>query len=95
MQKLYAPDGVEIVGTVEIVPAVSTFAADSVTRTPSGTFEFDYTGNTDVYWNGQRTVVRDGQRVFEDQDGCEHLENTLLLLTDEEWEKRFGAGSDG
>lgn len=47
-------------------------------RIENGQLEFDYTGNTEVDWNSQRTLTEDGQRVFVDGQGETFLEWEIL-----------------
>lgn len=84
MAKLYAPDGTEITGTYEKVFGEALIANFDVTRNADGTFDFAYAGGTEINWNSQVTVTRQGQRVFVDEDGGEWLENELVLREDED-----------
>lgn len=94
MAKLYAPDGeTPIVGTFERVPGCALLINDGITRNSDGTFEFDYEGETNIYWDEQVTVLRRPedaskaaapQRVFVDEDGDGWLESELILREDEE-----------
>lgn len=42
-----------------------------------GTGAIDYVGDTEMWWDGAETVMRDGQRVWVDEDGDEHLESEI------------------
>lgn len=92
MPNLYAPDGTRITATVDTLTAFA--AIEGAKRLSDGSIDIHYAGESDVDWDSQKTVVRNGQRVFMDADGNEHLENTLLLLTEEEWEERFGEDAE-
>lgn len=83
MAKLYAPDGeTPIAGTLERVPGCA--GVRSATQQVDGTYDLDWDGGTEMYWDDSKTVVRDGQRVFIDEDGEEWLENELVLMEDED-----------
>jgi hypothetical protein len=82
--KLFAPDGTLIVSTKEVIPGTCDISYDNpVSRNADGTFSFEYTGGTDVDWDGQKTVTRLRQRVFIDEAGDEWLEDQLVLREDE------------
>jgi len=80
MGKLIAPNGAEIIGTLERL--VGRADLDGALRLPDGTFEIAYAGHTKVFWDDQVTVTREGQRVFLDEDGNEYLERELTLVDD-------------
>lgn len=81
--KLISPNGTEIIGTLEKVYGWAGIINDSLKREEDGTFDFDYDGETRIYWEGQRTVEREGERVFVDDLGDEFLESQLKLVEDE------------
>lgn len=68
MFDLYAPNGRQIVGTDDTVPACA--AVSGFTRAEDGTFRPEYMGDTEVYWDGQETQVFDRTAyVLMDEDG--------------------------
>lgn len=93
MPKLYAPDGETLIkGTKERIPGCAEIINDNVTRGEDGTFDLEYEGHTEVYWDDQVTLSRvpakgqPAQRIFIDEDGDEHLESELVLRDEEEEE---------
>ena len=82
---LMSPDGSKIVGTLERVPAVANIAADSLKRNAEGEVVYVYEGGTDLTWDEQETVTREGQTVFVDEDGTEWLEGELIETPEESW----------
>ncbi len=67
-----------ITGTLETVPGEAFLAR--ATRTPEGTLDLEYEGETQVSWDAQRSVYREGQKVFVDEDGNEYLESQVMLV---------------
>lgn len=84
MGKLYAPNGAEITGTLEIVEGRA--GIDSVTVDESGVFGIEYDGDTEIFWNAQRTQedALTGERLFLDDDGTIWRESELVLKEDED-----------
>ena len=79
MGKLIAPNGVEIVGTLERIPGVA--GIEDVTLTADGKFELEWTGDTEIDWNGQETET-DAMyqcRIFVDENGESWLEHELMF----------------
>lgn len=67
--RLIAPNGKTITGTLEQLQGranATRFELDD-----DGTLRPDYHGDTDVWWEGQETVTRDGQMVLVDREGNE------------------------
>lgn len=77
--KLVAPNGKQIIGTLERLAGVAYLDDAKDGGADGGKFEVQYSGETEVWWDGQRTVERKGQRIFVDQDGDEWPENKLRL----------------
>jgi len=83
---LCSPEDTIIIGTLEALAGCTGILDESITPKPDGGFDFDYSGDTRVYWDGQVTVERadahgNPQRVFLDQHGDEFLESELRLVT--------------
>ena len=74
---LISPEGTRIIGTLERLSGRAEIVPDSFRANPQGDFTFEYEGTTEVFWDGQETEVRDGERVFLDEEGNEFTENTL------------------
>jgi hypothetical protein len=75
--KAFAPNGKEIRGTLETVCGVA--EGQEFTRAADGSIEFVYSGSTDIWWDEQKTVTRQGQRVFIDEDGAEWPESKIVI----------------
>ena len=77
---LVSADGTLIVATLERLSGRAQIVPGSVRPEPLGGFSFDYSGTTDIYWDEQRTVVENDERVFVDEEGTEYLESELRLV---------------
>lgn len=77
--QLYAPNGKRIVASSDLVPGNALIAG--ATRSPDGTFEIAWDGETKMCWDGQYTETHRGQRVFIDEDGSQWLEKKLTLAS--------------
>lgn len=76
---LVSPDGTRIVATLERLSGRAMLEPGSARRKPEGSLEFDYEGTTEILWDEQKTIVRNGQRIFLDEEGGEYPENELRL----------------
>ena len=72
---------VEIAGTLERLAGIATIDEGRIDA--DGSVDFDYSGETTVWWDDQRTVQRQGQRVFIDENGMEVLETDVAVLLDD------------
>ena len=81
--KLIAPNGKEIIGTEERIPGTAHIINSKIEKQDDGTFEFDYEGETKVFWDGQETRYACGQRIFTDEDGGLWLERELRLVPED------------
>lgn len=72
MGRLYSPKGTLIVGTYEKVPGVAKIDPESIRKDPnSREYDFNYSGETDLDWDYQKTQREDGERLFVDENwGC-------------------------
>jgi hypothetical protein len=77
---LISPEGTLIVATLERLSGRALIEPSSIRAEPSGGFSFDYEGTTDIFWDDQRTVVENDERVFLDEEGTEYLESELRLV---------------
>lgn len=75
-----SPSGSPIVGTYERLTARANATEYSATGEP------DYAGDTEVFWDEQKTVMRDGSMIYLDEDGMEWIFTDLIPDTDEEEE---------
>lgn len=73
----FAPDGTAIVGTLEVING----CADLVwfEKQDDGSMQPRYTGTTEVYWEGQMTVRRNGETVYVDDNGKEWLDYQVIF----------------
>lgn len=72
---LRAPNGLEIKGTLERLAGVSCLVSLAI---KDGKLIYEYDGETEVYWEEQETVQRDGEPVFVDVEGGEWTTRQLL-----------------
>jgi len=77
---LVSPKGTLIVATLERLSGRALIVPSSIRAEPTGGFSFDYEGTTDIFWDDQRTVTQDDERVFLDEEGTEYLESELRLV---------------
>ena len=77
---LVSQKGTLIVATLERLSGRALIVPSSVRTEPAGGFSFDYEGTTDIFWDDQRTVTQDDERVFLDEEGTEYLESELRLV---------------
>lgn len=79
MPYLRAPNGLLIEGTAEWTPGTALLS--DVTRQSDGTLDYDYEGETKMFWDGQITERnRHGETIFVDSDGNEWPESALHLV---------------
>lgn len=74
--KAFAPNGQEITGTLETVQGVA--GIDYFTKNEEG-FDHEYGGYTDIDWDSQKSVLRDGSKIFIAEDRSEWLMSQLLF----------------
>jgi hypothetical protein len=75
---LVSNKGTRIIGTLEVVYGVSYI------ENVSSPTDYEHSGYTDIWWDGQMTVVRDGKTVFVDENGDEFTENEVHKVEDSE-----------
>lgn len=78
---LYSPKGTLIVGTLETVKGCA--GIDSATRNDDGTFELEWSGDTEIWWDDQTTDTKKGARLFVDEEGSIWKETELALTAQE------------
>ena len=76
-----APNGKLINGTLERLSGRANIVEGTFTR-KNGTLTFEYEGYTEVFWEEQRTVRRNGMPIFLDGEGFQ-WEETQLLISEE------------
>ncbi len=77
-----APSGKLINGTLERLSGRADIVEGSFTRNENGTLTFEHEGYTEVFWEEQWTVYRNGRPIFLDEEGFQ-WEETQLLLSEE------------
>ena len=92
MAKAYSPTGHAIVGTLDLIPGTALINPDSFSVGPktvsdghrlhydSHRLTFAWSGETEVDWDNQETVSRNGQRIFVDDVGDEWDEDSIIVL---------------
>ncbi|MCO5145399.1 MAG: hypothetical protein M9895_04365 [Aquamicrobium sp.] len=81
MKTYLSPDGSEILGTLETLIGRAEIIGINDDGTP------EYQGGTEVFWNAQKTVRRDGQIVYLDEAGREWTFDELVPADMEEDEQ--------
>jgi hypothetical protein len=71
-------DGRSIAGTFDLIPAKA--GATLAVRQPDGTLKVVEGFRSDVYWDDQKTQIREGERLFLDEDGEEVRESEIILV---------------
>lgn len=82
--RLVAPNGCEIKGTLETLSGVALI--HELSRSADGTVTFECEGETKIWWDDQRAVVRRGKTVFVDTEGYEWTEDQLVPAETEDGE---------
>ena len=72
MQQAFGPNGIEIVGSKEVIPGTA-----GILGWENG--EPNYDGETEVDWDNQQTVRRDDELVYIDDHGNEWLRGQLTF----------------
>lgn len=84
--KLQAPNGKDVVGTLETVTGIALINSAEECQTGGESedlFGLDYEGTTDIEWDEQKTSRNeDGRRIFVDSNGMLWPENELVLVED-------------
>lgn len=80
--RAFAPNGSQIIGTLERLFARAEIRADSFERKPDGTVDFAWEGETKIFYDDQETVVRNNQVIFLTEDGDECPEDKTILCDD-------------
>ena len=84
---LFSPTGARIIGTSETVPGCA--LVQEVRLMDDGSLDVEYEGETEVFWDGQMNDRRDGERVWQDDNGKTWRESELFRVTDEALLKRI------
>lgn len=73
--KFTSPTGSEIIGTLETIPGVAAAEEFDAAGKP------EYSGSTEVDWDNQKTIERNGSLVYVDDDGAEWLFSDLTPVS--------------
>lgn len=65
--ELKSPKGKKIVGTFEKLEGCANIESASIGK--DGRIEIEYEGTTEIWWDNQKTVQKNGRPVFVDEDG--------------------------
>jgi hypothetical protein len=71
-------DGRPIAGTFDLVPGRA--EGSLATRNPDGTLNVHHAGGTEVFWDDQKTQIREGEQLFLDEDGEIVRESEIILV---------------
>jgi hypothetical protein len=82
--KAFSPTGHQIIGTLDVVTCRAEIVADSFHKDDAGNIDFEWEGETTVFWDDQKTVQRNGDPVYLDEEGGEWVEDQLVLRDDED-----------
>jgi len=81
---LVSPEGIRIRGTFEHLCGCAAISnPGDIRRAADGTYEFDYQGDTEIYWDDQETAHRRGERVCIDEEGNQFRESELRLVPED------------
>ena len=81
MKILTAPTGTRLQGTLDLVPCIAQVDPENP-MDADGTI--NYVGGTDMDWDGQTQVERDGEPVWVDEDGTEWKFSQLVWAEQDE-----------
>jgi len=81
MKNYQSPNGSAIVGTYDLVPATARIDGIHDDGTP------EYAGESDVWWDDQKTQERDGKILYVDEDAKTWTFDQLTAIPDEEDEE--------
>ncbi|MCL4722887.1 MAG: hypothetical protein KJZ90_01230, partial [Rhodocyclaceae bacterium] len=76
--KLITKGGEEVTGTYETMPGAA--GINLATRNSDGTLDIEYAGETDIWWNDQKTVKVNGERQFVTASGKIVPESEVILV---------------
>ena len=74
--------GAPITGSKEVLSGQAVITSGTFACAKPGQVTFEYSGDTEVYWDDQRTEMQGGERIFVDALGHEVAESVLVLVDD-------------
>ena len=85
--KAISPAGTEIIGTLDTVQARAEIIPGTFKRLADGSLDHEWEGSTEVFWDDQRTLKRDGKDIYLDDEGNEWTEDQIKLVDEDETDK--------
>jgi hypothetical protein len=82
--KAFAPNGLQILGTLEMIQGRAEIECATFGRDEKGVVTFEYAGDTEIFWDEQKTAQKNGHDIFLDEEGWEWTEEELVLREDDE-----------
>lgn len=85
---LVSPKNTLIKGTLETIPGcalINNPRAAGHGFTNGDRFDFDWSGDTECYWDDQTTDMHEGERLFVDENGDNFKESDLRLMSEEDF----------
>jgi hypothetical protein len=82
----FSPDGHLIIGTLDTLTCRADIEFDTWSRGENGNIDFEWAGSSEMFYDEQKTVERDGKRVYLDEEGNDWAEDQLVLRTEAEFE---------
>ena len=79
MADFLSPTGSPIIGTLERLTGRA-----EISGIDPKTGEPEYAGDTELFWDSQETVERDGKAIFLDEDGEEWTFDQLTMVEDDD-----------
>ena len=74
--------GTSITGELISLAARASTLDDEFERDETGKITYEYSGDTEIFWSGQRIQTRRGQTIFLDEDGNQVFESEIELVND-------------
>lgn len=77
-------NGSDIIGRYETCPCRAEILPGSFERSASGKIAFEWLGGTEMFYDAQEPIKKDGQSVFLDENGDEWTEDQITLVDDDD-----------
>ena len=75
----FHPNGERIIGTLESLEGRANVNPGTFSRAEDGSLDFEYQGETEVYWDNQSAKREGGERVFVSEHGSLCRSSEVLL----------------
>lgn len=76
----FTKDGEAIVGTVDWISGLALIQGDSWQVGEDGTVQFEWAGETKMFWDACHTETYDGVAVYQTENGHEVSEDQIILM---------------